>query len=87
MTRNDHGQSSTYENHGCRCAACKTAHAEKNAAAHRRRKADGKAAGYDKSKHGVKQTYDDGCRCEPCRAANAAASRKHRAAKKQREAK
>lgn len=47
----------TYERHGCKCAGCRAAHADRV----RRNRADRLAAG--RLTHGTRSAYDAGCRC------------------------
>lgn len=79
MTKDDHGRTSTYENHGCRCDACKAAHRAKNSAAQKRRLSGAVPKGV---KHGETTYKNYGCRCDVCTAANTNAGRVRRHAKK-----
>lgn len=68
-----HGSDSGY-GQGCRCDACRSAHA----AATRLRRAE-KATRLDEAPHGTANTYTNwGCRCAPCTAAHSAALKRRR---------
>lgn len=65
-----HGTVNGYGNLGCRCDACRRAHAENHAAYMAKKRARGEVVG----KHGSSAAYDSGCRCDECRLAHNARS-------------
>lgn len=60
-----HGTANGYGNLGCRCAACRAAHAANHRAYIKRQREAGRIIG----SHGSSVAYDTGCRCDKCRAA------------------
>lgn len=66
-----HGSVSTYTNHGCRCADCRAANVEANAAG-RLRRWEEMQCGLVSPPHGRESTYlNYMCRCDECRAEHA----------------
>jgi len=65
-----HGTSNGYGNHGCRCDACRSAHAAAHSAYIKRQREAGRVMGT----HGSSLAYDTGCRCDECRLAHNARS-------------
>ena len=65
-----HGTSNGYGNHGCRCNACRAAHAAAHSAYIKRKRETGEILGA----HGSSVAYDTGCRCDVCRLAHNARS-------------
>lgn len=65
-----HGTSNGYGNCGCRCDACRAAHAATHAAYIKRQREEGRVVG----RHGSSVAYDTGCRCDVCRLAHNARS-------------
>jgi hypothetical protein len=72
-----HGTVNGYGNLGCRCEACRTAHAAKHREYMAKAIAEGRIA--KDTPHGTTYKYDAGCRCAQCRAAKAAVSRRSKA--------
>lgn len=83
MTADDHGSSSTYTNHGCRCDACSIAWARQQRfgrASRVTRLADNPTL----ADHGSPWTYNNwGCRCRACTDAWSAYRSAHREQRKQ----
>ena len=79
MSADDHGTPSTYKNHGCRCGACRRAHADHQwnlRRTHLAALAAGRAPGL---RHGSPNTYTNhGCRCAACTQANTEYMRRYR---------
>ncbi|SEF34351.1 hypothetical protein SAMN05421837_107333 [Amycolatopsis pretoriensis] len=78
----EHGNASTYVNHGCRCQWCTAANTERGREQRRvrfasRRIVDGVlVAPVPQHRHGIANTYTNwGCRCAPCAGAHRRASR------------
>lgn len=65
-----HGTPNGYGNLGCRCDACRSAHAAAHAAYIKRQRVAGRVIGT----HGSSVAYDTGCRCDECRLAHNARS-------------
>jgi hypothetical protein len=65
-----HGTPNGYGNLGCRCDACRAAHAINHAAYMKRKRESGEIVG----SHGSSVAYDSGCRCDVCRLAHNARS-------------
>lgn len=65
-----HGTVNGYGNLGCRCDACRAAHAAAHSEYIRRKRAEGRVVG----SHGSSVAYDTGCRCDVCRQAHNARS-------------
>lgn len=66
-----HGTTNAYNNHGCRCEACKAANTEANAEAKARRFSEPTPDHV----HGSENGYGNyGCRCDACTAAWSLAS-------------
>lgn len=61
-----HGTPNGYGNLGCRCDACRAAHAANHAAYMKRKRDAGEVVGT----HGSSVAYDTGCRCDTCRLAH-----------------
>lgn len=61
-----HGTTNGYGNLGCRCAACRAAHAANHKKYMERKRASGEVVGL----HGSSVAYDSGCRCDTCRLAH-----------------
>jgi len=78
-----HGTLNGYINHGCRCDRCKAANTEYQAGVREAKR----NAPTPRHVHGTDSGYRDyGCRLKCCREAHAAANKKHRDSRKQREA-
>lgn len=66
-----HGTANGYNNHHCRCDACRQAWAEM--VSERRRELDGTLSP-DDPRHGTNNAYQNyGCRCSRCKAAHSVA--------------
>lgn len=61
-----HGTTNGYGNLGCRCDACRAAHAVHHARYMKRKREAGEVVG----NHGSSVAYDSGCRCDTCRLAH-----------------
>lgn len=66
-----HGTAGGYNNHHCRCAACREAW-RLSCMDYRRRRGVRPASEYQASRtvtHGIRSSYAHGCRCEDCQRA------------------
>lgn len=82
-----HGTYTMYQNHGCRCDACRQANTdyirERNHRVGRNRPrdlvfAERHAAALARDNHGTESRYRLGCRCDECRTATTSARRTRR---------
>lgn len=73
-----HGTTNGYQNHRCRCEACRAAHRAAHAAYMSRVRNTGSLTS-SAAEHGTAYRYDVGCRCAECRSAHNKKSRENKA--------
>lgn len=92
MRRAEHGTTSAYNHHGCRCAPCRSAFSRYQRDRRAIRRAgrqliDERLVAVHAPRHGTAATYSNwGCHCEPCSAAGAVANAANKAARRARAA-